>query len=418
MSQPRWQPTTGGVSSRRSTAVPAERCLPTAATPPPPPPPTAQRTATNSYGRRVASATSNHRERPIATSKPESSERPVPTRKRPVNPPRKTEPVPRQPVRHGPTGNSDKRPPFVVGTGSRTAYRAGGGCCAPYATTRTESRSRPSATSSKDGRAASGSGPCRDSGTESKMSRAERLAAVHAAGRMTFTSNSTCDMAQQSRDRAAELPDAADSSKTVVVADPLPEITGLTQHRLSAEECIKKVAEKLNEFVAVQNDTSENSTLSNSRQRPSTGNDLTKDSCRHDVTESPRPLPLAHDGGDSATISGGNDVSSTSKPVGGTSKKTTELHRGGSTKLSAACRPSPTRSSLLRQALNCPGSTAGQQRVPPRPTRPTVARTNRSSTEHSTENQQLLAFLRQHTIKPRRVDNVHPSHDTAAQPTK
>ena len=423
MSQLRSQPMTGGVSRRRTSSAASDRRASITTPPPLHGPPT------QSYNRRVTSVTTNYRDGPKPASRPQSSERLIPARKTPTNVLDRTEQPPKQLTRHDQTGKRksprNKRPPFVVGTGSSTAYRGGNGSgvgCRPYATTKTESHSRFTATSSKDRRGITG--------TEMKLNRSERPA-VHATETMTLISNSIGNVARQSRDRDV-TPDVTESSATVIVADPLPEVflhrTNRKQQHPSADECIKQVAEKLSEFAAFQKYTStldavksESNTGLNGGQRPNTGNDVMTDTRRCDVTKSPPPPPLAQDGHSATiqatTISGGNDVSSAPKRVGGTSKKAAEVHRNGLTRLTATYRPSPTRSSLLRQALNCPGTAASQHRVP-RPTKPTVGRSQRSATELNTENH-LQPPLRQHSMtKQGRVNNAQTAHDAAALPRK
>ena len=426
MSQSRSQPMTGRVSRRRTSSSTGNSRA-TATTPPP-----LHGLPTQSHSHRVA--TPGYRDRPKIPSMPQSSERLVPARKTPTNLLGGTEHPPKQLTRQDcagnrkSPGNQNKRPPFVVGTGNSTTYRGGvGGGCRVYGTTKAESRSRSSATSSKDRRATAGIVP-NDSWTELKVNKSEKPAA-HATETMTLISSSIFDVDRQSRDRA-ETPGVTESSATIVVTDPLPEVflhrTNRKQHHPSADECIKQVAEKLSEFAAIQNNASnaaknESRTSSSVVQRPTTGNDVTSDSRRCDVSRSPRPPPLGQDGHSAAiqatSISGGNDESSAPKSVGGTSKKAAEVHRSGSTRLSAACRPSPTRSSLLRQALNCPVSAASQQRLP-RPTKPTVGRTHRSATELRTENH-LQTSIRQHAVtKQGRVSSAQTTHDAAAQPRK
>ena len=367
----------------------------------------------------ITSGTTNYRDRLTAASRPKSSERRSPRRKTPTSNVGRTEHPPKQLARQDCSlnrkspRNQTKRPPFVVGTGSSTAYRSGAGH-RPYVTTRTESHGRSSvvATTSKDRRALTGSVPPKDSGTELKVvSRSDRPAAAHASETTTLIASS--DVVRQ-----------AQSSTTFIVTDPLPEVflhrTNRKQQHPSADECIKQAAEKLSEFAATQNVASEsesNIDINGGRQHV-TGNDVTKGRC--DVTESPCPLPLVQYGNSAtiqaAAIFGGNDVGSASKRVGGTSRKAAEVHRNSSTRLTAACRPSPTRSSLLRQAHNRPGSeapaAASQRRVPPR-----RARTTLGGTHLGTENQ-LQTSLRPHVAKQWRATSVQTPQDAAAQLTK
>ena len=422
MSQSRLQPIIGRDSRRRMSSSLGDRRA-TSTTPPPLP--------AQSHSRRVVSVTPNYRDRPNTVSRPQPSERLIPARKTTSNLVGRTDHPPRQVARHECAGNrkspsnQDKRPPFVVGTGNSSVYRDSGGAGRyhGYATTMTESRNRSSATSSKDRRANTECVP-KDSGTESKTNKSERSASCAADTTTSISSN-----ARHSRGRV-ETPNATESSATAVVADPLPEIpphrSNRKQYRPSPEECIKQVAEKLSEFAAIQNNVSdpvtrETDTCVSGDQRPTTGNDVTTDTRRRDVTGSPRPHPLAQYGRSvatqTATFSGENDASSAPRRVGVTSKKAAEVQRNGPTRLTAACRPSPTRSSLLRQALNRPGSAARQQRLPP-PTRPTVGCKYRSLTDVGTKNR-LETSLRQHNVtKHGRLSGDQTSHDAAAQPTK
>jgi len=423
MSKSRSQPLTGVVSCRRASSSSADR------RPAKPPAPT-YASSTQSHGRRATSITTSYRDRPTVPPRPKSSERLVPDRKTPAIPVGRTEHPLKQPTRQDGAGNrksprnQNKRPPFVVGAGNSTAYRsAGGGGYRAYSTTKTESHSRSNATSSKDRRAVTGRVPAKDPGAESKTSKAERPA-VHGTETMTLLTNSVGDALRLSRDRA-DRPEATESSATIIVTDPLPEVffhrTNRKQHHPSPDECIKQAAEKLSEFAASQNSSSgaaaksDSTTGVNGTQHPPAGNDATKGSYLRDGTEILHPLPLVQDAqlqtGQAVTVSSGNDTSSAPKQVGGTSKKAAEVHRTGPTRLSAACRPSPTRSSLLRRAHNCPASAGTQPRVP-RPTRPTVG-----STHLGTENH-LQTPLRQHVIRQGRGSSVPTPHDAAAQPTK
>jgi len=431
MSKSRPQPMTGGVSHRRTSTSPAGNRAACTMTHPMHGP------STQSHNRRVTSVTTNCRNRPMAPSRPKSSERLIPDKKTSTKPVGTNEHLPRQFTRQDSAGNQksprnqNRRPPFVVGTGSSNVYRGtgssnayrGAGSHRAYATMKAESHSRSGATSSKDRHAAvTGSVP-KDSGTtELKANTSERPAA-HATETMTLVSSSICDVVQQSRDRA-EKPNATESSATFVVADPLPEVffhrTNRKQHHPSADECIKQVAEKLNEFAATQNNMSDaaksgSSTGMNSGQHPLSGNNVTKDSYFCDVVESPRKPTLPQDVHletmRAATTSSGNDVNSASKRVGGTTKKAAEVHRNGSTRLTASCRPSPTRSSLLRQAHNRPGSAATQQRVP-RPTRPTAGSTHLGAESY------LQTSLRQHATKHGRGRSAQHPQDATAQLTK
>jgi len=84
--------------------------------------------------------------------------------------------------------------------------------------------------------------------------------------------------------------------------------------------------------------------------------------------------------------------------------------------LSAACRPSPTRSSLLRQELNRPGSAAGRRRLP---ARPTGERAQRSATEATVaaENPARNCLQRQrHVTKQERAASTPALHDAADPP--
>ena len=415
MSQTRSQPWTGAASRRRTSSASVDR-RPPIPTPPPPHGPPA-----DSYKRRVASAPTNYRDRPKAPSRPQSYERLTPARKTAANLLGRTEhsPAPtKQLARHGSTGNwkshgnQNKRPPFVVGTGNSTTCRGGGGGGHGYATTKTEARSRSSAILSRDRHSIVGS-VAKDSGIDSKMKRSEKPVAAHATETMTLIPSNA----------PRHSPDVTESSATVIVADPLPEVflhrTNRRQHHPSADECIKKVAEKLSEFAATQNNAgdvakSETVTILNrGGHRPITGNDVITDSRRCDVTGSPRPPQDSQE----AASTGGNDVSSASKRVSGTLNKAAEVHRNGPTRLTTACRPSPTRSSLLRQAHNCPISAASQQRVP-RPQKPTVSGSYRPATELVAENH-LQTSLRQPSItKQGRVSCDQTANDVAAQPRK
>ena len=423
MSQSRCQPRTDPFSRRRAFVSPGDRRT-TIMTPLPmrgPPTP--------AHSHRVASVTTNYRDRPNATSRPQSSEHSIPARKTPPNPPGRTTQPAKQLTRQGCTGNRkssrhpNKRPPFVVGTGNTMAYRCG--VSRVSATTKTEIFSRSSGTSLKERGTVAGSVP-KVPGTELKKSKSEKPA-VHGIETMTLISSSIGDNARQSRDRAATS-DVTDSSATFIVDDPLPEVflhrADRKQIHPSADECIKQVAEKLVEFAAKQSITplatkSGSGIRLISGQRSNTGNDVTKTS-RGNVTESPHPLSLAQGGRSAGTqaasrqhavpISGGDDPNGASRRFGGVSKKVPEVSRTGPTRLAAACQPSPTRSSLLRQALNCPRPAARQQRAA-LPTRQLVDRSHRSATEVGTENQ-----LRQHVTKQGRADSTQNLHDAAARP--
>ena len=419
MSKSRPQPRTGGVSCRQASASPADRRAATTT------PAATQAPSTRSFNRRITSVPTNYRDRLVAPSRPKSSERLIPDTKTHANPVGRSEPPPKAPARQDcaenrkSPRNKNRRPPFVVGTGNSTASRGSDGYRALYAASRSESRSLSGATSSKDRRATTGSA-AKDSRTELKTNKTERPAA-HATETMTLISSSVFEVERQSRDHA-EKPDVSESSATFIVADPLPEVlfhrTNRTHHHQSADECIKQVAEKLSEFAATQNIASDtvksvNSAGIKGRQYAITINDVTKESCRRDVTGSPRRLAQdSHlEATQAATITGRNDVSSASKRVGGASKKTAEVDRNCSLRVAAACRPSPTRSSLLRQALNCSGSAATQQRVQ-RPARPTVGGSHPGTEYH------LQTPKRQPVAKPGRGSSAHTSHNAADRPTK
>jgi len=253
------------------------------------------------------------------------------------------------------------------------------------------------------------------------MTELKRPPAAHGTETMTLLSGSVDDAVQHSRDRA-ETPDKTESSPTVIVADPLPEVfihrANRKQHHPSADECIKQVAEKLSEFAAIQNGASnavrsETTTFLNASQRTCTGNDNTTTSYHNEV-----PIHQRQQDGHSTTISmisGGNDVSTPTRRV---SRKTAETYRNTSARLTASTRPSPTRSSLLRQALNCPASSASQPRGPrPTPPRPTGGRTQRPATELGADNHPQT-FQRQQNVKQGRVSNDQIASDAAAQPKK
>jgi len=410
MSQTRSQPT---ASRRRTSSASVDR-RPPIATPPPSHGPPA-----DSYKRRVASATTNYRDRPKAPPRPQSYERLTPARKTAANLLGRTDhsPAPtKQLARHGCTGNwkspgnQNKRPPFVVGTGNSTTCRGSGGGGHGYAATKTEARSRSSGITSKDRRAIVGSA-AKDSGIDSKTNRSERPVAVHATETMTLISS----------DAQRHSPEVTESSATIIVADPLPEVflhrTNRRQQHPSADECIKQVAEKLCEFAATQSsagDVAKSETvtiLNRGGHRPITGNDVVTDSRRCDVTGSPRPPQDSQ----AAATSGGNDASSASKRVSGTVNKSVDVHRSGATRLTAACRP--TRSSLLRQAHNCPIPAATQQRVP-RPQKPTVSRSYRPTTELGAENHLQTSQRQSSMTKQGRVSCDQTSHDVAAPQRK
>jgi len=421
MSKSRPQPTTGGVSCRQASASPADRRATTTT------PPATRAPSTRSLNCGITSVPTNYRDRLMVPSRPKSSGRLIPDTKAPTNSVGRSEPPPKQITRQDWAGNrkspryKNRRPPFVVGTGNSTVSRVGGVYRDLHSMSRSESRSLSGATSSKDRREITGS-VAKDSGTELKTKKTERPAA-HATETMTLISNDNYEPERQSRDRA-EKPDVIESSGTFIVADSLTEVlfhrTNQKQHHQSADECIKQVAEKLSEFAATQNDASDtvksvNSTGVKGHRNPTTRNNVTKDSCRRTVAKSPRLHRLAQDShletSQAATISGGYDVSSASKRACGTSKKAAEVNRNCSTRASAACRPSPTRSSLLRQALNCPGSGATQQRVR-RPVKPTVGDSHPGTENHlQTPQQQPVA-------KPGHGRSARTPHNAADRPTK
>jgi len=387
--------------------------------------------AKQAQNNRVASVTC--RDRPKAPSGPQSSECPVSSRKTPTKVLGKPEQPPKQATRPGFTGSRkspNKRPPFVVGTGSSTtAYRVGVSGGRAYATTKTTESHRNTSSPSKDRRAVNGSVP-NDAGTELKLQSRNERQVAHATETMTLISNNDAgDATRQTRDRVG-TPDVTEPSATFIVTDPLPDVhvvrASRKQSHPSPDECIRQVAEKLSEFAAMHNNTAHaaktgNGTIPNSGQRPNTGNDVTKDN-RRGVSESPRPAPLARDGhaasSQAAATSGGNDANNASKRPGDPPKKGPEVARSGSTRLAAACRPSPTRSSLLRQAHNCPGSAVSQRRIPRPITRPTVDRTHRSSSEADRIDTQPHKSLRERLPRSVRLHSTQTSHDAAAQPRK